>query len=90
MTFINFPTEDDIREAYHQGEETVVALFREMILNVDILAECVQKLEDRLAKNSGNGREPPSSDGLPVPGTGKHTGTQESTYIVPMSLREAP
>ena len=67
MTPINFPTEDDIREAYHQGEEAVVALFREMILNMHLLAERVQKLEDRLAKNSGNSGKPPSSDGLSKP-----------------------
>ena len=49
MTPFNFPTEDEIRYAYHQGEEAVVALFREMILNMHILAERVQVLEDRLA-----------------------------------------
>ena len=49
MTPVHFPTEDEIRHAYHQGEEAVVALFREMILNMRILAERVQKLEDRLA-----------------------------------------
>ena len=49
MTPINFPTEDEIRHAYHQGEEAAVALFREMILNMHILAERVQKLEDHIA-----------------------------------------
>ncbi len=49
MTPVQFPTEDEIRHAYRQGEEAVVALFREMILNMHILAERVQKLEDRLA-----------------------------------------
>jgi len=49
MISIHFPTEDEVRNAYHQGEEAVVALFREMIRNMLILAERVQKLEDRLA-----------------------------------------
>jgi len=74
MTPVHFPTEDEIRHAYHQGEEAVVALFREMILNMQILAERVQKLEDRLAKNSDNSGKPPSSDGLSKP--------------APMSLRK--
>jgi hypothetical protein len=33
MKTINFPTEEEIRQAYHQGEEAVVALFYEMIGN---------------------------------------------------------
>jgi len=78
MTPTNFPIEDEIRNAYHQGEEAIVALFREMVLNMNILAERVQKLEDRLAKNSSNSGKPPSSDGLPVPGTGEQTVAQES------------
>jgi len=67
MTPIQFPTEEDVRNAYHQGEEAVVALFREMIQNMIILAERVQVLEDRLAKNSSNSGKPPSSDGLSKP-----------------------
>jgi hypothetical protein len=67
MTPIHFPTEDEIRQAYQQGEEAVVALFREMILNMHILVERVQMLEDRLAKNSSNSGKPPSSDGLSKP-----------------------
>jgi transposase len=67
MTPIHFPTEDEVREAYQQGEEAVVALFREMIQNMIILAERVQILEDRLAKNSRNSGKPPSSDGLNKP-----------------------
>ena len=67
MTPIQFPTEEDVRNAYQQGEEAVVALFREMIQNMAILAERVQVLEDRLAKNSRNSGKPPSSDGLNKP-----------------------
>jgi transposase len=67
MKPIHFPTEEDVRNAYHQGEEAVVALFREMIQNMIILAERVQVLEDRLARNSRNSGKPPSSDGLNKP-----------------------
>jgi len=67
MTPIQFPTEEDVRNAYQQGEEAVVALFREMIQNMAILADRVQVLEDRLAKNSRNSGKPPSSDGLNKP-----------------------
>lgn len=49
MTPIHIPTEDEIHQAYHQGEEAVVAIFREMILSMHILAERVQKLEDYIA-----------------------------------------
>lgn len=71
MKAIYFPTEEDVRNAYQQGEEAVVALFRDMIQTMTILAERVQVLEDRLARNSRNSGKPPSSDGLPVPGTGE-------------------
>ena len=67
MKTIQFPTEEDVRNAYHQGEEATVALFREMIQNISILAERVQGLEDRLARNSRNSGKPPSSDGLSKP-----------------------
>jgi len=67
MTPVHFPTEDEVRDAYRQGEEAVMALFREVVLNMNILAERVQKPEDRLAKNSGNSGKPPSSDGLSKP-----------------------
>jgi len=50
MKPIHFPTEEDVRDAYYQGEEAVVALFREMIGNILALSERVQDLEDRLAK----------------------------------------
>ncbi len=67
MKPIHFPTEDEVRDAYHQGEEAVVALFCEVIGNIQVLAERVQDLEDRLAKNSRNSGKPPSSDGLNKP-----------------------
>jgi len=67
MTPIHFPTEDEVRAAYRQGEEAVVTLFQELMGNMLILAERVQKLEDHLAKNSSNSGKPPSSDGLNKP-----------------------
>ncbi|OGO18071.1 MAG: hypothetical protein A2Z14_07525 [Chloroflexi bacterium RBG_16_48_8] len=67
MTPIQIPTEDEVHAATRQGEEAVVALFHGIIPNTHILAERMQKLEDRLAKNSRNSGKPPSSDGLNKP-----------------------
>lgn len=67
MKPIHFPTEEEVRNAYRQGEEAVMALFREMIQTMTIVTERVQVLEDRLAKNSRNSGKPPSSDGLNKP-----------------------
>jgi hypothetical protein len=58
------PSREDIHQAYLQGEEAVVALFEQTIVQ---LAERVQALEDQLAKNSHNSSKPPSSDGLKKP-----------------------
>jgi transposase len=58
------PSREDIHQAYVQGEEAVVALFEQTIVQ---LAERVQALEDQLAKNSRNSGKPPSSDGLKKP-----------------------
>lgn len=61
------PTETEIRAAYQQGEEAVVALMGSMVeIMVDLVAK-VQALEDQLAKNSRNSGKPPSSDGLKKP-----------------------
>jgi len=64
MREMQLPSEKEIREAYQQGEEAVISLFQSTIL---ILAERIQKLEDQLAKNSGNSGKPPSSDGYDQP-----------------------
>jgi transposase len=55
------PSEAEIRAAYREGEDTVVKLFYETFGK---LAERIQRLEDQIAKNSGNSSKPPSSDGL--------------------------
>ena len=54
-------SEAEIRAAYREGEDAVVRLFHE---TVSKLAERIQRLEDQIAKNSGNSSKPPSSDGL--------------------------
>jgi len=58
------PSREDIHQAYLQGEEAVVTLFEQTIVQ---LAERVQALEDQVAKNSRNSGKPPSSDGLKKP-----------------------
>jgi transposase len=63
------PTHDDIRAAYHQGEEAVIELFDQLIAVILALTERVQQLEDQIAKNSSNSSKPPSSDGLRKPQT---------------------
>lgn len=60
MSIIPLPGEEEIREAYQQGEEAIVALWQ---ATITLLAERIQKLEDQLAKNSSNSGKPPSSDG---------------------------
>jgi transposase len=60
----HLPSEDEVRAAYQQGEEAVIALINQLIETIAILAAEVQALRDQLAKNSGNSSKPPSSDGL--------------------------
>ncbi len=60
MTFMRIPSEEEIRLASQQGEEAVIALWRETFLD---LAERIQKLEDQMAENSRNSAKPPSSAG---------------------------
>lgn len=67
MIEIQLPSEKDIRAAYHQGEEAVVALVSSLVAVIEQLAIRVQELEDRQAKNSRNSSKPPSSDGLAKP-----------------------
>jgi transposase len=58
------PSEDEMRAAYQQGEEAVVALVNRLIETIAFLAAEVQTLRDQLAKDSHNSSKPPSSDGL--------------------------
>lgn len=64
MEPIHLPSDDEIRAAYRQGEEAVIALIHQ---TVGQLAVRVQALEDRISKNSRNSGKPPSSDGLAKP-----------------------
>lgn len=64
MTEMGMPNREEVRAAYQQGEESVLALFDSLVGVVITLATRVQTLEDQLAKNSGNSGKPPSSDGL--------------------------
>jgi transposase len=61
------PSDEEVRQAYQQGEEAVVALFHKLTDNFNLLASRMQALEDRLAKNSSNSGKPPSSDGYNKP-----------------------
>lgn len=64
MTDLQLPSREEIRAAYAQGEEAVLALFDQMMAVVVSLATRVQALEDQQAKNSDNSGKPPASDGL--------------------------
>jgi transposase len=61
MEPLRIPSEAEIRTVYREGEDAVVRLFSETLGK---LAERIQRLEDQIAKNSGNSSKPPSSDGL--------------------------
>jgi transposase len=60
----HLPSEEEVRAAYQQGEEAVIALINRLIETIAMLAAEVQTLRDQLAKNSRNSSKPPSSDGL--------------------------
>lgn len=61
MEPLRLVSEEEIKAAYDQGQEAVVALF---YATFQKLAERIQQLEDQVAKNSNNSSKPPSSDGL--------------------------
>lgn len=67
MTPTSFPTSEQVRAVYQQGEDAVIALFDELGAVIRVLEARVQSLEDQLAKNSSNSSKPPSSDGLQKP-----------------------
>jgi transposase len=64
MELIHQLKEDEIRAIYRLGEEETVTLIMKLVQNYKELEERIQKLEDQIAKNSGNSGKPPSSDGL--------------------------
>jgi transposase len=61
MEPLRLPSDEEIGVAYDQGKEAVIALFHQTLGK---LVERIQRLEDQIAKNSGNSSKPPSSDGL--------------------------
>jgi transposase len=61
MEPLKLPTPEEIHQAFEQGEEAVTAM---IYTTIGKMAERIQELENRLAKNSGNSGKPPSSDGL--------------------------
>ena len=64
MEPLKLPTEEEIRAAVGQGEDTTIALISSLIQIIAVQAVQIQALEDQLAKNSSNSGKPPSSDGL--------------------------
>ncbi len=64
-------TESQARVLYQMGEEAVVAFLLDLYRRVE-------KLEEQIAKNSGNSSKPPSSDGLSKP----------TLKLMPQSLRK--
>jgi transposase len=88
------PSEADIRAAYQEGVEAVILLFQQTFLE---LSERLQKMEDRLSKNSGNSGKPPSTDGYekPVPKSrrkrsGKKSGGQKGHVGHTLVMVEKP
>ena len=70
----SIPDHKTIRKAFAEGEETVIALFDNVIAQVEELAAQLEKqagvlkdLQVRLSKNSRNSGKPPSSDGYGKP-----------------------
>lgn len=83
MTPQDLPTPEEVRAAYVQGEEAVLALVGTLTALLLNLQTRVNALEDQLGKNSRNSSKPPSSDGLQKPRTrslrprsGKQSGAQ--------------
>ena len=60
---------EEVRAAYRQGEEAMVAMVESLQAVIRALETRVQVLEGQLAKNSQNSSKPPSSAGLQKPRT---------------------
>jgi transposase len=67
MPPLPLPTDDEVRAACRQGEDTVIVLVGELRAAIRQLETRLQVLEDQLSKNSRNSSKPPSSDGLKKP-----------------------
>ena len=64
MTPQGLPTAEEVRAAYVQGEDAVLALVGTLTALILNLQARVNALEGQLGKNSRNSSKPPSSDGL--------------------------
>lgn len=77
MEPLRLPTEEEICDAAREGEHAVVASVSNLVEVIVLLAARVLTPEDQLAKTSGSGGKPPSSDELNKPrnhSLGKSTG----------------
>jgi transposase len=88
------PSESDIRAAYQAGVEAVIVLFQQTFLE---LGERLQKMEDRMSKNSHNSGKPPSTDGYEKPApksrrrrSGKKSGGQAGHEGHTLKMVEKP
>jgi transposase len=73
---LQLPTQEEVREAYQEGEEAVLQLFdavntqvQELVSHIEELHKVIQQLQAQVRKNSRNSSKPPSSDGLKRPRT---------------------
>jgi transposase len=80
---LTMPTEAEIRAAYKEGEDAVVALFYQITSQVIEISEALAKQttaikqrQAQAAKNSRNSGKPPSSDGYSKPNVNKRTTSQ--------------
>jgi len=73
---LQLPTQEEVREAYQEGEEAVLQVFdavntqvQKLVSQIQELHEVIHRLQDQVKKNSRNSSKPPSSDGLKKPRT---------------------
>lgn len=67
MAQTQLPSREEVKVAYAQGEETVLAVYDVLVGIICELEARIQALEDRQDKDSHNSSKPPSSDGLKKP-----------------------
>lgn len=87
MEPIQLPSDEEIRNAHHEGEEAVLALFHRTIGQ---LAARLQVLEDRVSKNSKNSGKPPSSDGLNKPAPKANENGMAGKPVVNQGMKGRP
>jgi len=80
---LTLPREEEIRTAYQEGEDAVLALFNQLEKEVISLAEtlkdqaeAIKELKAKLSKDSSNSGKPPSSDGYGKKNTEHRTESQ--------------